>query len=240
MDVALIGYGKMGKTLERLLLENDDRVVGVVDINNSEELEDIINKAEVAIEFSTPDTAFDNIKTSLINNTPIVSGTTGWLNKYEEVTNLVKEFDGTFFYASNYSIGVNIFFELNRYLAQMMNHFPQYDVMVEEAHHTEKKDSPSGTAITIAEGILEQLERKKKWCENEIQTEETLPIYAKRIGKVYGDHLVQYHNQIDYLKISHGAFGREGFAHGAISAARWLIGKKGVFGMQDMLGLNEK
>tara|TARA_Y100000385_G_C13102122_1_gene645226 strand:- start:2189 stop:2911 length:723 start_codon:yes stop_codon:yes gene_type:complete len=240
MNVALIGYGKMGKTLERLLKEKNHTVVGIVDFENSNRIEENLEEADVAIEFSTPKTAYNNIAVCIRNNVPVVSGTTGWLDQIDDIKKLVTEHEGAFFYASNYSIGVNIFFEVNRYLAQLMNQFPQYDVLMEEVHHTEKKDSPSGTAITIAEGILSNIDKKSNWKENAIPKSDTLPIYAKRIGKVFGDHEVQYHNEVDTLKISHKAFGREGFAHGAISAAEWLLDKKGVFGMNDMLGLSEK
>ena len=240
MKVAIIGYGKMGRAIEIILSQRGHNIVGIANNESSISLEATIASADVAIEFSTPESAYSNIRTCIKNGVPVVSGTTGWLDKYQGIKKMVNENGGSFFYASNFSIGVNIFFELNNYLAAMMNRFPQYDVMLEETHHTEKKDSPSGTAITLAEGILSELEQKKVWKENEIQQKGILPIYTKRIGKVFGDHSIQYHNEIDTLKISHQAYSREGFAQGAVSAAEWLIGKKGVFGMNDMLGLTSK
>ena len=237
MKVVLIGYGKMGKTLHTLLQKRNHEVVGIVDLENASDLEKIISKGDVAIEFSTPETAYSNISTCIKNKVPVVSGTTGWLEKYTEIEALVEGNKGSLFYASNYSVGVNIFFELNKYLAKLMNNFNEYDLLLEEVHHTEKKDSPSGTALTLANGILDNLDRKISWKENQICEGDDLAIYSKREGKVFGIHKIKYHNMIDNIEIAHEAYGREGFAHGAISAAEWLINKKGVFGMKDMLGI---
>lgn len=239
MKILLIGYGKMGKTIEKLAIERGHTIAGKVDVNNMDLLPQLLDDADVAIEFTQPETAYDNILECINSNTPVVSGTTGWLDQYDAASKHTLDNNGALFYSSNYSIGVNVFFELNKYLAKLMNNFTDYDVLTEEHHHIQKKDSPSGTAITIAEGILENLDRKTSWKENSICENNELSIYAKRIGKVYGYHDVQYHNEIDTIKISHNAFSREGFANGAIKAAEWLLDKKGVFGMQDMLGLSK-
>jgi len=237
MNILVIGYGKMGKTIERLSLEKAHHIIGKIDLHNQSSLKEYLPKADVAIEFSTPETAYSNIMTCIESQVPVISGTTGWLDRFEEVVSATKKNNASFFYSSNYSIGVNIFFELNKHLAKIMNHFNEYDVLTEEIHHIEKKDSPSGTAITIAEGIIENMDRKSSWEENQISSKSELSIYSKRIGKTFGIHEVQYHNEIDSVRISHEAFGREGFASGAIRAAEWIIGKKGVFNMDDMLGL---
>jgi len=239
MKILLIGYGKMGKTIERLALNQGHEVIGKVDINNCDSLVKHLEMAEVAIEFTTPDTAYNNIITCINANVPVVSGTTGWLDKYEVVVSETNRLKAAFFYASNYSIGVNIFFELNKYLAKMMNAFSDYNVLMEEIHHTDKKDAPSGTAITLAEDVISQLDRKTSWICNEPGLENDIGIYYKRIGKVFGIHKTQYHNDIDTIKISHESFGREGFANGALKAAEWLLDKKGVFGMEDMLALDK-
>lgn len=239
MKILLLGYGKMGQTIEKLAKVQGHEIVGTIDINNMDTLGSSLSNTDVAIEFTTPDTAADNIKQCISAGVPVVSGTTGWLDRYQEIVNYTAAKKGAFFYSSNYSIGVNIFFELNKYLAKIMNNFTDYEVLTEEIHHTEKKDSPSGTAITVAEGILSNLDRKDKWAENDIRLDNELSIYAKRIGKVFGIHEVQYHNNIDTVRISHEAFSREGFANGAIKAAEWLQHKKGVFSMDDMLGLDK-
>ncbi|MEE9371775.1 MAG: 4-hydroxy-tetrahydrodipicolinate reductase [Saprospiraceae bacterium] len=238
MKVTIIGYGKMGKSLERLLKNTEHEIVAISDGKHSNELVSKLAKADVAIDFTTPETAYGNIMTCVMKKVPIVSGTTGWLDKYDEVVKAVIKEDASFFYASNFSIGVNIFYQLNKYLAQLMNNFPNYDVMLEEIHHTIKKDFPSGTALTIAEDILSKIDRKNGWESNTIGEMDKLSVYSKRIGKVFGAHEVQYHNSIDVIKLSHEAFGREGFAIGAISAAEWLIGKKGVYGMNEMLSIS--
>lgn len=237
MRILLIGYGKMGKTIERLAKDKGHQIVGTVDIDNEDSLPEMLASADVAIEFTSPETAYQNIITCLRSNVPVVSGTTGWLDKFDDVVAETKRENGTFFYAFNYSIGVNIFLELNKHLAKLMNNFTDYDVLMEEIHHTGKKDAPSGTAISLAEDVVEHLERKKSWLLNEIGSADELGIYSKRVGKVFGIHEIQYHSDVDTIKIAHEAFGREGFASGAIRAAEWSIGKKGVYGMKDMLGL---
>lgn len=240
MRIALLGYGKMGKMIERIALERGHEIVLVVDeANRSEVTPEQLRRAEVAIEFSAPAVAVDNYKWCFEQGVPVVSGTTGWLDCWDEVVKHCRQRKGAFFYASNFSIGVNLFFRLNKYLATLMNGFGYYKVSVEETHHVHKLDAPSGTAITIAEGILEQHERYKSWQLDggKEVADGVLPIVAKRIGEVPGIHTVSYKSDVDEIEIRHSAFSREGFALGAVLAAEFLKGKKGIFGMEDMLQL---
>ena len=237
MKIALIGYGKMGKTIEQLATAQGDEVVLIIDQENRADFTKTnLSRADVAIEFSRPESAFNNIKTCLEAGIPVVSGTTAWLEHMPEAKALCEQLDGAFFYASNYSIGVNLFFALNRFLAKQMDGQPQYDVTMEEIHHTQKLDAPSGTAITLADGILKELNRKKGWVNKAVQHPEDLSIISKRIDKVPGTHEVVYESEIDSISIKHVAHSRAGFAKGALMAAKWLIGKKGNFGMEDLLG----
>ncbi len=244
MKFALIGYGKMGKEIEKVILEqnhNDEIVLKISDENLNAFTIENLKKADVAIEFTQPDSAIGNIYKCFEAGVPVVVGTTAWLHKLEEVKKKCAEANGTLFFSPNYSIGVNIFWEVNRKLAQLMNHQPQYEISMEEIHHTEKKDAPSGTAVKTAEVILEELERKKKWF---LQTEdgrpktEKLPIIAKREPNVPGTHTVTYTSSVDYIEIKHEAKSRRGFAEGAVLAARWLVGKRGVFEMKDLLSIS--
>ena len=241
MKIALLGYGKMGKTIERLATAKGHEIVFKSDENCIDLLKNgQINGAEVAIEFTGPESAAENIKACIIGGIPVVSGSTGWLkHHWEEVTEYCKVNNGSFFYASNYSIGVNIFFEINERLAQLMNAFPEYKAEIEEIHHIHKLDAPSGTGITLAEGILKNHEAYNEWTLDDANENQAgkLPIIAKRIGEVPGTHIIRYHSPIDDIEISHIAKGREGFASGAILAAEWLIGKKGIFGMRDLMKL---
>lgn len=238
MNIALIGYGKMGRTIEELALEAGHEVVLKIDRHNTDELtQDKLKKADVAIEFSRPETAFDNITFCFKAGVPVVSGTTAWLERYQEAVDVCKKEKGAFFYASNFSIGVNIFFALNEYLAQMMNTYPQYDVAMEEVHHTQKLDAPSGTAITLAEGIIRQMKRKEKWQSEGADDDQTIAIHSKRIDEAPGTHTIRYHSAVDDIEVVHTARSRTGFAKGALHAAEWLVGKTGVFGMKDMLGI---
>lgn len=237
MKIALIGYGKMGKTIEKMAKEQGHDIVLKIDVTNYDDLtSENLRKADVAIEFTRPESAMNNILSCFKAGIPIVSGTTGWVEKKEEVDALCKSYKGAFFYASNYSVGVNIFFALNRYLAKLMDTQPQYNIDMEEIHHTEKLDAPSGTAITLAEGIMGEITRKKTWVNEQSEQSTVLPIISKRIPKVKGTHQINYTSAIDDLEIKHVAHSREGFAGGAIQAAEWIIGKEGSFGMQDMLG----
>lgn len=242
MKIAMIGYGKMGRTIERLAAAEGHEMILKINADNIDEFTaENLQKADVAIEFSQPDSAYDNIMTCLKAGLPVVSGTTAWLDRYQEVANWCQENNGAFFYASNFSIGVNIFFELNKHLAKIMNAHKNYQVDMEEIHHTQKLDAPSGTAVTLAEGILEKIDRFQCFEleeENKAIANNCIPITAKRIGNTPGTHVIQYHSDIDELEIKHTAKGREGFASGAIMAAHWLIGKQGVFGMSDLLQLS--
>ena len=229
MKIALLGYGKMGKTIERIAQERGHEIVLRVDAPGDYDL----SVAEVAIEFSTPQSAFANISRALSSGLPTVAGTTGWLEHYPEAVTLCKEHEAAFLYASNFSIGVNIFFELNKTLAQLMRKYPEYAVAIEEIHHTQKLDAPSGTAITLAQEIIEQTD-KVGWELGET-TEDKIPITAKRIENVPGTHIVTYKSVVDTLEIKHTAHSRDGFALGAVLAAEWIIGKKGVFSMKDVL-----
>jgi 4-hydroxy-tetrahydrodipicolinate reductase len=232
MIILLLGYGKMGKTIEKIDLEKGHEIVWRIDITNRE---NIPTHADVAIEFSQPEGAFDNVRFCLENNIPVVCGTTGWLEKKAEIEKLTQTCNGTFFYASNFSVGVNIFFRLNEQLAKMIGGVSQYDVGIDEVHHTEKKDAPSGTAITLAEGVIRHNPNKKKWVKKETQNREDLLITSFRIDQVPGTHLVKYLSAIDDIEIRHIAHSREGFAKGALMVAEWLPGKKGVLGMEDFL-----
>ena len=240
MKIALIGYGKMGKTIEQIALGRGHQIVSVVDINNPEEIHsDNFKSADVAIEFTTPATAFNNYMQCFAAGVPVVSGTTGWLDKIGQVKEICEKEGKTFFYASNFSIGVNIFFALNKYLAKIMNNFTAYDIRMMETHHIHKLDAPSRTAITIAEEILNNHGGYTSWQleHGSEMPQGVLPVTAKRIGEVPGIHSVLYKSEVDEIEIRHAAFSREGFAKGAVLAAEFLKGKTGVLGMEDMLKL---
>lgn len=236
MKIALIGYGKMGKTIEQIALNRGHQIVSIVDINNPEEFQsDNFKSADVAIEFTTPATAFDNYMKSFAVGVPVVSGTTGWLDRIGEIKDKCAKEGKTFFYASNFSIGVNIFFALNKHLAKIMNNFPPYTISMTETHHIHKLDAPSGTAITLAEGIIENVDRKERWTLETAEQPTDLPIHAIREGEVPGIHEVTYESDVDYISIKHDAKSRAGFALGAVVAAEFTAGKKGFLGMDDML-----
>jgi len=236
MRIVLIGYGKMGKEIERIAIDRGHQIVSKIDIENPDDLISLTNKeVDVAIEFSNPVSAFFNIMKCIEKQIPIVCGTTGWLEKKAEVEKATQSFDSTFFYASNYSIGVNLFFKLNKQLAKLMQPHTGYDIYTNEIHHIEKKDSPSGTAITIAEGIMSQYPNKNKWVNNEIPGADEIAIWSQRESTKPGTHTVKYISKVDQIEVTHEAFSREGFALGAVIAAEWILGKKGVLGMDDML-----
>ena len=236
MKIALIGYGKMGHAIEEAAIERGHAIVSIIDIDNPEDFNSPqFLSADVAIEFSQPQSAFANYIKCFERNIPVVAGTTGWLDRWDEIKNLCAEGNQTFFYASNYSIGMNIFFALNKQLAKMMNHFPSYNVQIEEIHHIHKLDSPSGTAITLAEHILENIDRKKQWKEGLEGSDEDLPIHSRREGEVPGIHEVVYESDADTIRIQHSAKSRKGLALGAVLAAEFVKGKKGFLSMNDML-----
>lgn len=232
MNIALFGYGKMGQMLEKIGMARGHHIIAKIDVETTEI--DFSN-IDVAIDFSTPDAAFKNITDCFKNNVPVISGTTGWLSKFDEAKGICKKYDSGFIYASNFSLGVNIFFELNKNLAKMIANLEQYKVSLEEIHHTQKLDAPSGTAITLAEGIIENTVYSN-WKMDEAEDNEIL-ITSKRIGKVPGTHTIDYESSVDAIEIKHTAHNREGFALGAIIAAEWIKGKTGVFSMKDVLNL---
>jgi len=240
MNIALLGYGKMGKEIEAIAIQRNHNIGLIVDIDNQQDLnKENLAKCDVAIDFSVPDSAFNNIVNCLNAGTPIVSGTTGWIDKYDEVKKMCEEKNGTFFYASNYSLGVNLFFSLNKKLAQMMNKFEEYDVALEETHHTQKLDAPSGTAISLAKDLLDMIDRKEKWkLDNEQNDPSILKIKAHRIDRVPGIHEIRYDSEVDFIEIKHSAKSRKGFALGAVVAAEYIKDKKGIFQMNDVLGID--
>lgn len=233
MKIILLGYGKMGKIIERVALDRGHQITARIDIDNQGEFD--AAEGDVAIEFSHPEAAFTNISKCLKRKLPVVCGTTGWLSRKSDIEALCKQMDGTFFYASNYSLGVNLFFKLNEHLATLMNKFPDYEIAMEEIHHTEKKDAPSGTAITLAEGVLKHIGRKKEWINEKTEKADQLPIYSLRIDQVPGTHTVKYQSAIDDIEIRHTAHSREGFGKGAVMVAEWIHDKKGALTMDDFL-----
>jgi 4-hydroxy-tetrahydrodipicolinate reductase len=233
MKIALLGYGKMGKTIEQIALKRGHDVVLTIDKDDTDY---DISKADVAIDFSIPSVAFNNITNCINHNVPVISGTTGWLEHYDEAVALCKEKNGAFIYASNYSLGVNIFFELNKTLAKMMSALKQYNVSMEEIHHTQKLDAPSGTAISLANDIISQHQSYNTWKLDD-GNDTTIPIVAKRIEDVPGTHTVDYKSEVDTITIEHIAHTRQGFALGAVVAAEWIADKKGVFTMNDVLNI---
>ncbi len=238
MNIALIGYGKMGKAIEAIAVERGHEIVLKIDLHNADALtKENLNQADVAIEFTGPHTAHDNIVKLLQTGVPVVSGSTGWLNKLAEVEALCSAQNGAMLYASNFSIGVNLFFELNKKLAILMHPHLNYNVAIEEVHHTAKLDAPSGTAITLAEQIMEVYSEKTKWVNDVSPEPSELLISSKRIDPTPGTHTITYSSEIDDLSISHTAHSRKGFALGAVMAAEFIKGKKGIFSMKEVLGL---
>lgn len=237
MNIALIGYGKMGKEIEKIALAQGHTIVLKVGRNNAADLAAAnLEKADAAIEFTSPESAVNNILKCFEAGVPVVCGTTGWLKHFDEVKQLCLEKKQSFFYASNFSIGVNLFFRLNEYLARLTKAYPAYKPSMEEIHHIHKKDAPSGTAITLAEGLIKNHGGIEKWALQEKAHNGDLAITAKREGEVPGTHIIRYTSGCDEITIKHEAFNRTGFAEGSVVAATWLVGKKGVFGMNDLLG----
>ncbi len=240
MKIALIGYGKMGKEIEQIAISRGHSIVLKVDINNaaSYTIEEL-KQADAAIEFSTPEAVIENIHKCFEANVPVVVGTTGWLKELEKIKAACTSKKQTLFYASNYSIGVNLFFKVNEYLAKLMNAYPEYNVGLEEIHHVHKLDSPSGTAISLANQILENNKQKQKWVNALTENKDELGILSKRIDEVPGTHTVTYASSVDEISVTHTAHNRKGFALGAVIAAEWVQNKKGIFGMNDLLANNE-
>jgi 4-hydroxy-tetrahydrodipicolinate reductase len=238
MKIALIGYGKMGHAIEEIALQRGHEIVLKIGIENIQDntIENI-KKADVAIEFTGPEIAFDNVIRCIEAGVPVVSGSTGWLQRFEEATAFCTKKNGALLYASNFSVGVNIFFAINKKLAELMAPHKEYDVSLTEIHHTQKKDAPSGTAITLAEGILHSIDQKKKWVNEPSNNREDLQIISERIDPAPGTHTITYHSAIDDIEIKHTAHNRKGFATGAVLAAEFLQAKKGIYNMSDVLGL---
>jgi 4-hydroxy-tetrahydrodipicolinate reductase len=238
MQIALIGYGKMGKAIEEIALGKGHQVILRIDENNLGEFtNENLKSADVAIEFTGPHSAFDNVKQLLNWNVPVVCGSTGWTEQLPELNDLCKKNNGSFLYASNFSIGVNLFFEVNKKLAELMAQHPDYSISLEEIHHTQKKDAPSGTAITLAEQILERNPLKKNWINKEQGSADQLVIISKRIDPAPGTHIIKYSSPVDDIEIIHTAHTRTGFAAGAVLGAEYIRNKKGIFDMKDVLGI---
>ncbi len=236
MRIGLIGYGKMGKEIEKIAIERGHHIAGCIDFDNVNELSSWKPRdIEVAIEFTSPDMAYQNIKTCIDNGIAVVSGTTGWLDKKPQLNEYCVANEGTFFYASNYSLGVNITFKVNQYLARIMNRFTDFSVSMEEVHHIQKIDAPSGTALTMAEGIIEEIDRLQGWALDRTPDDSIIPINSVREGQVPGTHSVRYHSTVDNITLQHQALSRQGFALGAVLVAEWLPGNSGVLGMEDFL-----
>lgn len=236
MKIALIGYGKMGKAIEEIALEKGHEIVLRISSSNPEEFTtEQIQKADVCIEFSTPHTAFQHVKKCLEAGVPTICGSTAWLQDLEEAQAICLQHHTAFLYASNFSIGVNLFFKINKIVASMMQAHPEYEVSMEEIHHTQKKDAPSGTAVTLAEGILANYPYKTKWVNEISQHKEDLSILSKRIDPAPGTHTIHYDSDIDSIELKHTAHNRKGFASGALLAAEFICGKKGLFSMEDVL-----
>ena len=247
MKIALIGYGKMGKAIHEIAKEKNERlgkklydISLIIDIDNRKSItKEDLKKVDVAIEFTSPHTAVDNIKWCFDADVPVVVGSTGWTEKLDNIKQIALDNNKSFLFAPNFSIGVNVFFEINRILAKIMNDHEEYDVTMEEIHHTEKKDSPSGTALYAALDVIQRMKRKSNWENMETRDASTLSIISKRIDNVPGTHTVTYESSIDRIDLTHTARNRKGFASGALLAAEWLQNKKGVFTMEDVLGFNK-
>jgi len=236
LNILLIGYGRMGHEIKQVAEERKHNVFLTIDKNNQEDFnKENLKKADVALEFSVPDAAYDNLMKCMEHNVPVVSGTTGWLEKFYDIRKYCLENNGAFFYASNFSIGVNLFFKVNQHLAKLMNNYSNYDVSIEETHHKHKLDAPSGTAVTIAESIIKEMNRKNKWKEETADSDETIPVKSIREDEIPGIHKVAYDSEFDNIEIKHSAKSRKGFALGAVLAAEYIYNKSGIFSMDDLL-----
>ena len=237
LNIALVGYGKMGKAIEEIAVQRGHNVLLKIDIDTAGEFtKENLQRCDVAIEFTSPHSAVNNIVTCLEAGIPVISGSTGWLQHWDELKSKCEQLNGSLVYASNYSVGVNIFFEVNKMLARLMNNLTDYEVSMKEIHHTEKKDAPSGTAITLAEQIIENLGRKSQWVNQSAISPEELPIISERIDPAPGTHSIRYSSAVDDIEIIHTAHNRKGFATGAVMAAEFIKGKTGIFTMQEVLG----
>lgn len=237
MNIAIVGYGKMGRIIEEVAISRGHTVDVKIDLNNLHDFnKDVFAAIDVTIEFTGPHTAFDNVMKCLDMKMPVVCGSTGWLERLPEIENQFAKNNGSFLYASNFSVGVNIFFEINKHLARLMSGQPQYEMDIKEIHHTQKKDAPSGTAITLAEQVIENMPRKDTWVNEHTFSPNEIAIVSERTDPYPGWHEVNYHSDIDEIKIVHNAFNRNGFALGAVLAAEFIHEKNGIFTMKDVLG----
>lgn len=234
MKIALIGYGKMGKEIEKVALEKKYDIVSILEETPSYKN---LKNPDVAIEFTIPNAAYSNIKTCIDLGIPVVSGTTGWTDKLEEIKNYCLEKEGSLIYGSNFSLGVNLFFEINKKVVDLMKKYSNYSIQIEEIHHEEKKDSPSGTSISIANDIISEYTNLKSWVVNKNSNDKELGIVSKRIGNVFGNHIVTYTSKEDDIKLIHSAYSRKSFALGAVCAAEFLLNKKGVYNMSDVFNI---
>jgi len=238
MKIALLGYGKMGHAIEEIAVKKGHEIVLKINIDNVEDMTlENLQKADVAIEFTGPESAVENLQKCFEAGVPVVCGSTGWLQKWDNIKEECSEKEGAMVYASNYSIGVNLFFELNTYLSNLMKDYDEYDVKMVEIHHTQKRDAPSGTAITLAEQILQNISSKKNWINEPSNKKENLEIVSERTDPAPGIHKIKYTSAIDDIEIIHTAHNRIGFAGGAVKAAEFLVGRKGIYNMKDVLGL---
>jgi 4-hydroxy-tetrahydrodipicolinate reductase len=238
MNIALVGYGRMGKEIERIALSRGHKIVLTIDITNLDDFTpENLKKADVAIAFTIPESAVNNYFKCFDCGVPVVSGTTGWLDRWNEVVDYCNEKNSGFFYASNFSLGVNIFFELNKQLARMMKSFDQYKPEMTEVHHTRKLDSPSGTAISLAEDLIAESSQLNGWVNESSEDNEKLGIISVREGDVPGIHTIKYDSEVDFIEITHSAYSRAGFAMGAVVAAEFLAGKQGIYSMKDLMKL---
>ncbi len=236
MKIALIGYGKMGKTIERIAIERGHEIVSIIDVNNLDDFDSpAFKSADVAIEFTVPQVALSNYRRAFASGVAVVSGTTGWTDELPTFRKEIEDGGHTLFWSSNFSIGVNIFMAVNKHLAKIMNQFPTYNVEMTEVHHTQKLDAPSGTAITLAEGLLDNLHRKSAWVKETETNPNELAIKSIREGQVPGIHTITYESDVDTITITHDAKSREGFALGSVVAAEFTAGKKGLLGMEDLM-----
>lgn len=239
MNIAIIGYGKMGKAIEQLATAEGHTISGRMASDNRGDWS-VLHGADVAIEFTNPQSAPENLIACLERNIPVVTGSTGWYDQFDEIKTRFEKENGALLYATNFSIGVNLTMELNRKLAELMNDYPEYHPEISETHHTEKLDSPSGTAITLAEDMVDILSRKNRWVNSESNNAQTLPVISHRKPDVPGTHEIIYTSDCDEIKLVHTAKSREGFAKGALLSAEWLAGKKGVYNIKDVLNLNQR
>lgn len=236
MKLGILGYGKMGKEVEKIALAQKHEIVWRINSSNRASLTiSEIQKADAVIEFTSPETVIENLKLCFEAKVPVITGSTGWYQDFEEIRKICIQEQGSLFYASNFSIGVHLFFQINRYAAELFNQYAQYNISISETHHTQKKDAPSGTAITTAEVLLEKLDRKNNWTLEKEESNESIAIAAHRVENVPGTHEVSFSSEIDTIKIEHIAHNRQGFASGAVKAAEWMKDKIGVYTMSDLL-----